>query len=50
MPFNDLDAVERAFKTQVAVEEVAAIVFEPVQGESGFIVAEREFVEGSKDL
>jgi 4-aminobutyrate aminotransferase-like enzyme len=50
VPFNDLDAVERAFKTQVAVEEVAAIVFEPVQGESGFIVAEREFVEGLRRI
>jgi 4-aminobutyrate aminotransferase / (S)-3-amino-2-methylpropionate transaminase / 5-aminovalerate transaminase len=50
VPFNDLAAVERAFKTQVAVEEVAAIVFEPVQGESGFIVAEREFVEGLRKI
>jgi 4-aminobutyrate aminotransferase / (S)-3-amino-2-methylpropionate transaminase / 5-aminovalerate transaminase len=50
VPFNDLDALERAFKTQVAVEEVAAIVFEPVQGESGFIVAEREFVEGLRRI
>jgi 4-aminobutyrate aminotransferase / (S)-3-amino-2-methylpropionate transaminase / 5-aminovalerate transaminase len=44
--FNDLEALERAFRTRVAAEEVAAIVFEPVQGESGFIPAEPEFVEG----
>jgi 4-aminobutyrate aminotransferase/(S)-3-amino-2-methylpropionate transaminase len=44
--FNDLDDVERAFRTRVAAEEVAAIVFEPVQGESGFIPAEQEFVQG----
>jgi len=46
VPFNDLEELNRAFKTRVAAEEVAAIVFEPVQGESGFIVAEREFVAG----
>ncbi|MGH3053280.1 MAG: 4-aminobutyrate--2-oxoglutarate transaminase [Gaiellaceae bacterium] len=42
--FNDVDSVENAFKTRIAAEEVAAVVFEPVQGESGFIVAEPEFV------
>jgi 4-aminobutyrate aminotransferase len=44
--YNDLAGLERAFKTRVAAEEVAAIVFEPVQGESGFIPAEPEFVRG----
>jgi 4-aminobutyrate aminotransferase/(S)-3-amino-2-methylpropionate transaminase len=48
--FNDLEEIERAFKTLVAAEEVAAIVFEPVQGESGFIVAEQEFVEGLRKI
>jgi 4-aminobutyrate aminotransferase / (S)-3-amino-2-methylpropionate transaminase / 5-aminovalerate transaminase len=48
--FDDLDELERAFKTSVAVEEVAAIVFEPVQGESGFIVPSREFVEGLRRI
>ena len=42
--FNDVDSLENAFKTRIAAEEVAAVVFEPVQGESGFIVAEPEFV------
>jgi 4-aminobutyrate aminotransferase/(S)-3-amino-2-methylpropionate transaminase len=46
VPFDDLGALERAFKTQVAAEEVAAIIFEPVQGESGFVVPSLEFVEG----
>src|SRR5919206_993829 len=32
-----LDALERALVTQVAAENVAAIVIEPVQGEGGFI-------------
>ena len=48
--FNDLDDLERAFKTRVAAEEVAAVVFEPVQGESGFIVAEPDFVRGLRAL
>jgi 4-aminobutyrate aminotransferase len=50
VPFNDLDELDRAFKTRVAAEEVAAIVFEPVQGESGFIVAEPDFVRGLRRL
>ena len=41
-----LAALERAFTTVVAPETVAAIVFEPVQGEGGFIVAPAEFVHG----
>ncbi|HEX2044784.1 MAG TPA: 4-aminobutyrate--2-oxoglutarate transaminase [Gaiellaceae bacterium] len=48
--FNDLVGLERAFKTRVAAEEVAAIVFEPVQGESGFIPAGREFVRGLRRI
>src|SRR4029079_11059455 len=32
-----LHALDRAFTTQVARETVAAIVFEPVQGEGGFV-------------
>jgi 4-aminobutyrate aminotransferase / (S)-3-amino-2-methylpropionate transaminase / 5-aminovalerate transaminase len=50
VPFDDLEALERAFKTQVAAEEVAAIIFEPVQGESGFVVPSREFVEGLRRI
>jgi 4-aminobutyrate aminotransferase / (S)-3-amino-2-methylpropionate transaminase / 5-aminovalerate transaminase len=46
VPFDDLGALEWAFKTRVAAEDVAAIVFEPVQGESGFIVPSQEFVAG----
>jgi 4-aminobutyrate aminotransferase/(S)-3-amino-2-methylpropionate transaminase len=48
--FNDLDDLERAFKTRVAAEDVAAIVFEPVQGESGFIPAEPDFVRGLRRI
>jgi 4-aminobutyrate aminotransferase / (S)-3-amino-2-methylpropionate transaminase / 5-aminovalerate transaminase len=50
VPFDDLEALEYAFKTRVAAEEVAAIVFEPVQGESGFIVPSAEFVRGARAL
>ncbi len=45
-----LAALERAFHTQVARETVAAIVMEPVQGEGGFIVPPREFVEGVREI
>lgn len=50
VPFDDLAALEYAFKTRVAAEEVAAIVLEPVQGESGFLVPSREFVGGLRRL
>jgi 4-aminobutyrate aminotransferase/(S)-3-amino-2-methylpropionate transaminase len=45
-----LATLERTFATQVAAETVAAIVFEPVQGEAGFIVPPREFVAGLREI
>src|ERR1700730_13117336 len=45
-----LAGIERAFTTQVARETVAAIVLEPVQGEGGFIVPPREFVQGVREI
>jgi 4-aminobutyrate aminotransferase / (S)-3-amino-2-methylpropionate transaminase / 5-aminovalerate transaminase len=45
-----LDALERAFQTLVAPETVAAIVFEPVLGEGGFVPAPQEFVEGIRAI
>ncbi len=45
-----LGALERAFATVVAPETVAAIIFEPVQGEGGFIVAPADFVHGLRRL
>ena len=45
-----LAALERALVTQVAAETVAAIVIEPVQGEGGFVVAPKEFVEGVRRI
>jgi 4-aminobutyrate aminotransferase / (S)-3-amino-2-methylpropionate transaminase / 5-aminovalerate transaminase len=50
VPFDDVDALEWAFKTLVAAEDVAAIVFEPVQGESGFVVPSQEFVAGLRRI
>ena len=50
VPFNDVAAIRGAFKTLVAAEDVAAIVFEPVQGEGGFIPATKEFVEGVRAI
>src|SRR5881296_358208 len=45
-----LAALERALATQVAAETVAAIVIEPVQGEGGFVVAPKAFLEGVRRL
>jgi 4-aminobutyrate aminotransferase/(S)-3-amino-2-methylpropionate transaminase len=45
-----LAALERMFAAQVAAENVAAIVVEPVQGEAGFIVAPQEFMEGLRRI
>jgi 4-aminobutyrate aminotransferase/(S)-3-amino-2-methylpropionate transaminase len=45
-----LAALERALVTQVASEQVAAIVIEPVQGEGGFVVAPRDFMTGIRRI
>jgi len=45
-----LAALERALLTQVAPENVAAIVIEPVLGEGGFVVAPPEFLQGVRRL
>ena len=50
LPFDDLEALEYAFKTRVAAEDVAAIVIEPVQGEAGFVVLSTEFVRGLRRI
>src|SRR5438132_2385325 len=47
---DSLAAIEAAFNTQVARETVAAIILEPVQGEGGFVVAPREFVQGVREI
>jgi 4-aminobutyrate aminotransferase/(S)-3-amino-2-methylpropionate transaminase len=45
-----LAALEQALLTQVAAEQVAAIVLEPVQGEGGFIVPPVEFIAGVRRM
>jgi len=45
-----LAALERLFVTQISAENVAAIVFEPQQGEGGFLPAPAEFVEGLRRI
>jgi 4-aminobutyrate aminotransferase/(S)-3-amino-2-methylpropionate transaminase len=45
-----LAALEGAFATQVAAENVAAIVFEPVLGEGGFVPATPAFARGVREL
>jgi 4-aminobutyrate aminotransferase/(S)-3-amino-2-methylpropionate transaminase len=45
-----LDQLEEMFATQVAPENVAAIVFEPQQGEGGFLPAPQEWVEGLRRI
>jgi 4-aminobutyrate aminotransferase / (S)-3-amino-2-methylpropionate transaminase / 5-aminovalerate transaminase len=45
-----LAELEESLVTQVAAEDVAAIVVEPVQGEGGFVVAPRPFLEGVRRI
>src|SRR5699024_1210697 len=45
-----LDELEKFFISEVAPENVAAVIMEPVQGESGFIVPDKSFVQGVAEL
>jgi 4-aminobutyrate aminotransferase/(S)-3-amino-2-methylpropionate transaminase len=45
-----LAALERLFTTHVSPDHVAAIVFEPQQGEGGFIPAPPAFVAGLREI
>jgi 4-aminobutyrate aminotransferase/(S)-3-amino-2-methylpropionate transaminase len=45
-----LSALERLFTTHVSPDHVAAVVFEPQQGEGGFVPAATEFVEGLRRI
>jgi 4-aminobutyrate aminotransferase len=42
---TSIEAIERLFRTIVPPEEVAAIVVEPVQGEGGYLVPPKGFLE-----
>jgi 4-aminobutyrate aminotransferase/(S)-3-amino-2-methylpropionate transaminase len=41
-----LAELEQFLVTEVAPDDVAAVVMEPVQGESGFIIPDKQFVKG----
>ena len=43
-------ALERAFLTRVAPEQVAAILVEPVQGEGGFVVPPPDFLPALREI
>ena len=45
-----LKAVERMFKSSIEPERVAAFLLEPVQGEGGFVIAPKEFLQGLRAL
>ncbi|MGP3778682.1 aspartate aminotransferase family protein [Halanaerobium saccharolyticum] len=45
VPFNDLEALKEA-----VTEKTAAIMLEPVQGEGGIYPAEKEYLEGVREL
>jgi 4-aminobutyrate aminotransferase/(S)-3-amino-2-methylpropionate transaminase len=45
-----LAELREMFVTHVAAENVAAIIFEPVQGEGGFVVPPAEWVQGLREI
>jgi 4-aminobutyrate aminotransferase/(S)-3-amino-2-methylpropionate transaminase len=45
-----LAELRQLFLTQVAAEQVAAIIVEPVQGEGGFLPAGQEFMQGLRSI
>jgi 4-aminobutyrate aminotransferase len=47
---DSLKALEHLFKADIDPQRVAAIIFEPVQGEGGFYPAPAEFVRGLRAL
>lgn len=47
---ESLSALHRIFKASLEAEEVAAIAFEPVQGEGGFYVAPFEWIRALREL
>lgn len=47
---DSLEAIEGVFKADVAAEDVAAIIVEPVQGEGGFLPAPVELLQALRRL
>jgi 4-aminobutyrate aminotransferase/(S)-3-amino-2-methylpropionate transaminase len=49
-PDDSLQALRHVFSADVAADEVAAIIIEPVQGEGGFHIAPREFLVALRQI
>lgn len=47
---DSLNALEKLFKADVEPDQVAAIIIEPVQGEGGFYIAPKEFMQALRQL
>ncbi len=47
---DSLAALEKLFKADVEPEQVAAIIIEPVQGEGGFYIASKKFLQALRTL
>ncbi|MDU8421058.1 aminotransferase class III-fold pyridoxal phosphate-dependent enzyme, partial [Pseudomonas syringae] len=45
-----LDSIERIFRSDIAPQQIAAILYEPVQGEGGFNIAPEDFVKGLREI
>lgn len=45
-----MDSIERIFKNDAAATDIAAIILEPVQGEGGFHVAPKDFMQRLRAL
>lgn len=45
-----LESIEYLFRSDISPQDVAAIVFEPIQGEGGFNIAPEAFVNGLREL
>lgn len=48
LPFNDLSAVEKAFKEHK--EKIAAIIVEPIAANAGLILPDSEFLSGLREV
>ncbi len=47
LPYNNLDAVKKAFKEK---KDIAAVIVEPIVGNSGLILPQPGFLEGLREL
>jgi len=47
---DSLNALEKLFKADIEPQQVAAIILEPVQGEGGFYIAPKEFMQALRAL